>query len=189
MAWLGISIHFDSTVLQPVMWPALASHGKWWPRIALTALFGFTLRACLFFTVSEHTGAVATTTPGVIKTKFSVDLAALQLSGACGIITIHGLGSLDGDYALADEPTVGQKRWHSTSVSNQNLVLSYLTVEGVWSIGAQDWSREFLKGDPGIPPERSLRWQIYNTNSSVFEDVGGVVSISCPRKLCFYSSK
>lgn len=152
--------------------------------MALTALRDFTLTACVYFAIYEPTRAAAVA-PVVFKRKLLVDPAALQLGGACGIVAIHGLGSLDDDYILADESTVGHKRWHGTSTSKQNLVLSYLTVEGVWSIGTEGWSRAFLNGDPGIPPAQSSRWQIYNANSSLFEDVGGVVSISCPRKLCF----
>lgn len=137
--------------------------------------------------VSDPTGATAAA-PRVIQIQLPLDPAALQLRGACGIVAIHGLGSLDGDYILADESTVGHERWHGASVSMQNLVLSYLAEEGVWSIGAQEWNRAFLNGDPGIPPVQSSQWQIYNTNSSAFEDVGGVVSISCPRELFGKSS-
>lgn len=176
-------------VLRPAMWPAFSFHGRWRPRIALlAALFGCIVTACLYVIVSKTTGATAAA-PGVIQIKLSVDPATLQLSGACRIVAIHGLGSLDGDYILADEPTVGHERWHGVSMSIQNLVLSYLAEEGVWSIGAEDWNRAFLNGDPGIPPAQSSQWQIYNTNSSVFEDVGGVVSISCPREFFGISSK
>lgn len=108
-----------------------------------------------------------------------------QVSATCRIITIDGLGVLDGDYVLVDNLDVAEitPAWVGTSAYTQALVLSYRPDDGVWAIGADGLAHAFLEVDSGMPPARSSQWQVFNPGSSVFEGAGNaVVSISCPGK-------
>lgn len=129
----------------------------------------------------------------ISKATIPVDPAAAtvfpsaQLSSACGIVAIEGLGPLDGDYTLVDElmETNGILAWIGTSVDTQNFLLSWQMHERVWTIGKYGLSvyRAFVEGDPDVPPSTSSRWQMYNRSVSVFEEVDHAVSITCPGKL------
>lgn len=111
-----------------------------------------------------------------------------QFSPACGIISIEGLGPLDGDYTLVDELTEinGIPAWISTSEGTHYLLLSWQMDERVWTIGEYGLGvfLAFVEGAPDLPPSRSSRWQRYVPQSvSVFEEVENVVSVACPGKL------
>lgn len=108
-----------------------------------------------------------------------------QVSTTCRIITIGGLGELDGDYVLVDNLDLAETTptWAGTSAYTQALVLSYRPDPGVWAIGADALAHAFVAADPGMPPAQSSQWQVFNPESSVFEGAGNaVVSISCPGK-------
>lgn len=121
-----------------------------------------------------------------ILSKIEIDAAAAlvfpsaQLSGACGIVTIDGLGALDGDYTLLEKPKGRRPAWIGTSMYTQNLALSYMQDERVWAIGANNLVRAFVEIDSVMPPARSSLWQIYNEGLPAFEGSGTIVSFSCP---------
>lgn len=132
------------------------------------------------------------TTPG-LSSKIRIDPAAAsvfpsaQLSEACGIITIDGLGVLGGDYTLLDpRDKYTRPAWIGTSTNTHSLTLSYLQNVGVWAIGANGLFNAFVAVDSVMPPARSRMWQIFNQESSAFEGSGNnVVAVSCPgRSLC-----
>lgn len=115
-----------------------------------------------------------------------------QVSAACGIISIDGLGELDGDYVLVNSADVtlrNKPTWIGTSGNSQKLALSYLPDEKVWAIGANGLIRAFLEIDSGIPSAQSSRWHVFNEESSAFEGIGNIVSISCPGKPCLHVLK
>ncbi|CAM9964563.1 unnamed protein product, partial [Ectocarpus sp. 12 AP-2014] len=102
-----------------------------------------------------------------------------QLSAACSIINIDGLGPLDGDYSLLhDMTTENRPTWIGTSANTQHLLLSFQPVVGGWAIGSTSWSRAFLPVDSKMPPTQSSRWQVFTDGLSSFEGTGKIVSIS-----------
>lgn len=107
-----------------------------------------------------------------------------QLSAACGIINIDGLGPLDGDYSLVHDMNATEDRpaWIGTSANTQDLLLSFQPVVGGWAIGSTSWSRAFLPVNSKMPPTQSARWQVFIDGFSSFEEIGKIVSISCPGK-------
>lgn len=156
-----------------------AFHARWphifgrWLQILSTAL------CCV-------TGTRAA--PNLHKIKVD-DTAALwfpstQLSAACSIINIDGLGPLGGDYSLLHDMNSTENRptWIGTSANTQHLLLSFQPVVGGWAIGSTSWSRAFLPVDSKMPPTQSSRWQVFNDGLSSFEGTGKIVSISCPGK-------
>jgi len=137
-------------------------------------------RACLGLVVIDSTRA----TP--ILTKISIDPAAAlafpsaQTSGACGIITIDGLGVLNGDYTLLENPNGRRPAWIGATAYAQNRILSYLEDERVWAIGTNNLVQAFSEIDSVTPPAQSSLWQIFNEELSVFEASGTFVTVSCP---------
>lgn len=108
-----------------------------------------------------------------------------QYSAACGIITIEGLDYMDGDYVLLDKSaSPGESpAWIGASQETQDLVLSWQPLGGVWTIGVRDlprFARAYLPVESDMPPAYSSRWQIFDVDSSDFEEVGNAVSIYCP---------
>lgn len=108
-----------------------------------------------------------------------------QVSTICSIITIGGLGVLDGDYVLVDNLDTAETTptWAGTSAYTQALVLSYRPDDTVWAIGAGALAHAFVEAHSGMPPSQSSQWQVFNPESSVFEGAEStVVTISCPGK-------
>lgn len=105
-----------------------------------------------------------------------------QLSDACGIITIDGLGVLGGDYTLLENPSDNHSRpaWIGTSTNTHSLTLSYLQNVGVWAIGANGLFNAFAAVDSVVPPAQSRLWQVFNNETSAFEASGNIVAVSCP---------
>ncbi|CAM9232400.1 unnamed protein product [Ectocarpus fasciculatus] len=127
----------------------------------------------------------------VYQAKIPMDHAAIplfpsvQLSAACGIVTVDGLGALDSDYVLRDDldTSHGRPTWIGAVSHTQHLALSYHPVEAVWTIWAPGSIYAFVRAKSEMPPPQSSRWQIFNASSTSFEGVSGIVSISCPGKL------
>lgn len=109
-----------------------------------------------------------------------------QRSAACGIITIGGLGSLDGDYALVKELTAakGRPAWSRTTLRDP-YVLSWHEIDRAWTVGitGSGVHQALLRVDSDIPPSHSKMWQVVAKDSSVFETVDKPVPIHCPGKL------
>lgn len=148
-------------------------------------LFGRCRRAMLiaFFCATKIKGAQATLSRIYVDPAAASAFPSSQRSAGCGIISIRGLGRLDGDYALLHDglrTTQERPAWIGTSAYTQNLVLSFQ--EGAWTIGPLSSSRAFLLFDSGTPPSRSSRWEVYNEHLSAFERADNIVSISCPGK-------
>ncbi|CAM9914492.1 unnamed protein product, partial [Scytosiphon promiscuus] len=133
----------------------------------------------------------------VIVSKIKIHPAAervfpnAQLSAPCAIITVGGLGPLDGDFTLVDDdsslpssPTkMIQRRpvWIGASTRTEHLALSYQPEQGVWTIGgAYGLTNAFVRVDSTLPPAQSAMWSIFRERSSRFEKVDNVVTISCP---------
>lgn len=111
-----------------------------------------------------------------------------QFSPACAIISIEGLGPLDGDYVLVDELTEmnGTPAWIGALTGTRQWLLSWQIDERVWAIEVYGLRtptfRAFVEGASSVPPSRSSRWKMYSKSASVFEEVENVVSIVCPGK-------
>ncbi|CAM9671988.1 unnamed protein product [Ectocarpus sp. 6 AP-2014] len=122
----------------------------------------------------------------IYQVKIPMDHAAIplfpsvQLGAACGIITVDGLGALDSDYVLRDglDTSHGRPTWIGAVPHTQHLALSYHPVEAVWTIWAPGSIHAFVRAESEMPPPQSSRWHIFNTSSTSFEGVSGVVSIS-----------
>ena len=139
-------------------------------------------KACLWLAV-KGTGATPRLTKIKIDPAAALVFPSAQLSGACGITPIEGLGVADGDYTLLDDPSSSRPAWIGTSPYIQHLVLSYLQDEGVWAIGGNNLFHAFLRVDAAMPPVYSSLWQVFDHESSAFHGSGKVVSISCPGDL------
>lgn len=158
---------------------------KCWYRILLLVYFGTFVEVAA---TSQQDGSISRATIPMDPTAAKVFPSA-QFSPACAIISIEGLGPLDGDYALVDELTEvnGTPAWTGTSAGNRRRVLSWQAAERVWAIGEYGLRvpifRAVVKGTSNVPPSRSSRWQLYSKSTFVFEEVENVVSVSCPGKL------
>lgn len=137
-------------------------------------------RAFLSLSVTDGTRAKPTLSRIEIDAAAARVFPSAQLSGACGIVTIDGLGALDGDYTLLENPEGQRPAWIGTSMYTQNLALSYLQDHRVWAIGANSLVHAFVQIDSVMPPARSSLWQIFNEELSAFEGSGTVVSFFCP---------
>lgn len=117
-----------------------------------------------------------------------------QSSAACAIISINGLGWLDGDYTLANAAQWSAEKptWiHLMPKRPHTLTLSWVTPNGVWGIYfVNDHSGDVLYGaflppdsdvssTNDMPPAHSSRWMTFNNKTSRFEEVDHNVSISC----------
>lgn len=111
-----------------------------------------------------------------------------QLSAACGIVTLEGLGlGLDGDYTLADELASvhgGKPVWIGTSPDMQHQVLAWQPTWRAWTIGIRGFSvfLAFAPVDTDMPPAYSSQWQVLTEDPNVFKVVSNAVSIFCPGK-------
>lgn len=109
-----------------------------------------------------------------------------QLSAACAIITVEGLGlGLDGDYTLVDELASahgGKPVWIGTSPDMQHQVLSWQPIWNAWTIGIRGFSvfRAFAPQDTDMPPAYSSRWEVLTEDPNVSTVVSNAVSIFCP---------
>ncbi|CAN0428197.1 unnamed protein product [Ectocarpus sp. 12 AP-2014] len=163
---------------------SLAFHPRW-PHI-----FGRWLQV-LSTVLCCVTGARAA--PNLHKIKVDPTAAlwfpSTQLSAACGIINIDGLGPLDGDYSLLHDMNSTENRptWIGTSANTQHLLLSFQPVVGGWAIGSTSWSRAFLPVGSKMPPTQSSRWQVFNDGLSSFEGTGKIVSISSCTALAIWT--
>lgn len=114
-------------------------------------------------------------------------------SAACDIVSVNGLGWLDGDYTLANAPRwSGQKpAWIRLRMEAPSPVaLSWVASDDFWAIGfAGEHSHvlygAFLPSNPDtsssdMPPAFSSRWMTFNDSISRFEGIDHGASISCP---------
>ncbi|CAN0483437.1 unnamed protein product [Ectocarpus sp. 12 AP-2014] len=155
----------------------------------MNALFSrLVLAACLKWASIGVTAAVEPPSDTLIS-KIRIDAAAervfpsAQVGAPCSIVTVEGLGPLDGDYALLeDQADTIQRRpaWISTSEkTGGHMALTYNDIQGVWTIGgAYDRSSAFVQVDSALPPTHSSLWNVYNGDSSDFQGVSNVVAIS-----------
>lgn len=153
--------------------------------------------ACLHWIAVTVTAA--TSQQSVFISKLKIHPAAervfpnAQFSAPCAIITVDGLGPLDGDYTLLDDDfaVLGSQTkmaqrpaWIGASAYKVHLALSYQPEHRVWTIGgAYGLTNAFVQVDSRLPPTRSTMWSVFREGSSLFERVGNAVTISCPGKL------
>lgn len=155
-----------------------------WPQL---------VAACLHLTAVRV--AAARSPPDVSISKIYIDPAAervfpnAQSSAPCAIITIDGLGPLDSDYTLIDDPAgMAQRRptWIGTS-NTQHLALSYQPADGLWTIGGVDGlTAAYVKVDSSLPPAHSSLWRVFREHPARFERVDNIVIISCPGTDAFF---
>ncbi|CAM9533255.1 unnamed protein product [Ectocarpus fasciculatus] len=149
-----------------------------------TASFRLVLAACLTWaSIGVKAGETSIS-------KLRIDASAervfpsAQVGAPCSIVSVEGLGPLDGDYSLLeDQADTAQRRpaWMSTSekTGGGHMALAYNDIQGVWTIGgAYDRSSAFVEVDSALPPAHSSMWNVYNGDSSGFERVGNAVAIS-----------
>lgn len=109
-----------------------------------------------------------------------------KIAEPCVIITIDGLGSLDGDYSLLDNspsPQGGKPSWIGTSADTQDLLLSWQPLEHMWAIGIRDTDlfHAFVRADNGsLPPTYSSWWQVFDPDLSAFKAADTTVAVRCP---------
>ena len=160
---------------------------KCWYRVFLFVCCGMLFIAEVA-AASEQEGSMSRATIPMDPAAAKVFPSA-QFSLACAIISIEGLGPLDGDYALVDDLTEmnGTPAWIGTSAGTRRRLLSWQIAERVWAIGEHGLSipifRAFVGGASSAPPSRSSRWQMYSKRKFVFEEVENMVTIACPGKL------
>lgn len=153
---------------------------------------------------AQHTAAATTTmaaaasgvTHGAVVSLNSAAWTAFpnaHASAACGIVSVDGLGWLDGDYTLADTSrwSGGKPAWILLRPeSPYTVLLAWSGLESVWamSFGEENANLRYAAFLPAgsypatgqVPPAHSSRWQIFENKSSRFEENKNMVTISCP---------
>lgn len=110
-----------------------------------------------------------------------------QSSAACEIITITGLGSLDGDYTLVDpgERFLSPEKkpaWVRATLDKPHQMLSWLPGKNLWVVGMRESGRynAFVPMQSDMPPVYSSGWRLFNEDSGSFEEFNNMVVVSCP---------
>lgn len=111
-------------------------------------------------------------------------LPQAQQDGVCTIITVKGLGFLDGDYSMLENLLNGEKpSWIGTSPDTQDLLLSWNPLAQLWTIGNRGTGlyHAYVPAEEGnIPPGSSSQWQMFDSGLSDFREIPEIVTVYCP---------